>query len=130
MSNCSTKVYPPDRWGAFHPHPCGKKEWKDGYCKIHHPESVEQRRKKSQERFDARIKNPAVEDLERALAAMTAERDAARVTVLREVRDEIKSRMIPGDPLPTVGFYAIGGHNARAEEVSRINTMIENEEGR
>ncbi len=58
---CKYKVYPHDRWGAFHPHQCHKNTWKDGYCKQHHPDTVkardEAREKRWKEEEDARRKN-------------------------------------------------------------------------
>ena len=32
-------------------HQCYNKPWKDGYCKIHHPDTVAARRKKSDEQY-------------------------------------------------------------------------------
>ncbi len=43
--------------GGWHSHRCTKKVWKDGYCKIHHPESVEARRKKSEVLYEEKTKN-------------------------------------------------------------------------
>lgn len=41
---------------GFHTFSCSRKAWKDGYCKQHHPDSVEERRKKSEQLFEQRIK--------------------------------------------------------------------------
>ncbi len=48
---CKQSVYPNDRWGAYHPHQCCKRVWKDEFCKTHHPESVEARQQKSERRW-------------------------------------------------------------------------------
>ena len=71
---------------------CSFKAWKDGYCKIHHPESVAARSKKSEERYQAqRAKSPyvllqksneLVEQLERENEALR--KDAERYRWLRE----------------------------------------------
>ncbi len=45
---CGKRVYPNDRWGAFHPHQCHRKVWKDGFCKQHHP-SIEEARQLAKE---------------------------------------------------------------------------------
>lgn len=37
-------------------HQCYNKSWKDGYCKIHHPDSVAARRKKSDEQYEIKQK--------------------------------------------------------------------------
>ncbi len=37
---------------SFHGHPCTRKAVKDGYCRQHHPDSVEERRKKSAQRWE------------------------------------------------------------------------------
>ena len=47
-------------------HPCGKNVWKDGYCKIHHPESVAARRAKSEARWEEKKKQSAWYKLEQA----------------------------------------------------------------
>ncbi len=31
---------------------CSNKEWKDGFCKIHHPDSVKSRQEKSRKRWE------------------------------------------------------------------------------
>jgi hypothetical protein len=83
-NRCKTKVWPQ---GEFHSHRCNFKAVKDGYCKKHHPDAVEARRKASEERW--RIKwdnNPIVvahkkivvleskiAELERIITALEAE---------------------------------------------------------
>ena len=47
---CSARVYPTDRWGAFHPYQCNKKSVvvRDGklYCKVHDPEYIKAKQDK------------------------------------------------------------------------------------
>ena len=43
---CRETVSDNERWPSFHQ--CSRKIWKDGYCKTHHHDSVEERRKKSE----------------------------------------------------------------------------------
>jgi hypothetical protein len=51
---CKAYVMEP---GGFHQHQCYKPIWRDGYCKIHHPTSVEKREKEKEERYELRYKN-------------------------------------------------------------------------
>lgn len=56
---CKQRVIPNERWGAFHMRQCSKSAWKDGFCKIHHPDSIKERDIKAQERYEERKKtNP------------------------------------------------------------------------
>lgn len=45
---CKKKAYHSGAWNSYS---CGKKAWKDGYCKMHHPDEVKRRDK---ERADKR----------------------------------------------------------------------------
>ena len=56
---CKETVYPNERWGSFYPHQCEKKIWKDGYCKIHHPDTVAEMRRKSDEQYKIKQKQSA-----------------------------------------------------------------------
>ena len=74
---CNEKVYPPSTWGSFHGHQCTRKDWKDGYCKQHHPDSVAKRELKKEERWNKkqqnspwnqlRIANKRIQELEELL---------------------------------------------------------------
>ena len=57
MDKCKKKVYPRGMWSSFHGHQCTKPAWKDGYCKIHHPENVERRQEKSNKRWEEKRNN-------------------------------------------------------------------------
>lgn len=37
--------------GQFSDYPCSRKDWKDGFCKQHHPDSVKKRRDDAYARF-------------------------------------------------------------------------------
>ena len=54
---CKREVYPNERWGAFHPYQCSRKIWKDGYCKIHHPDTEAEREKKRTEKWEREREN-------------------------------------------------------------------------
>lgn len=41
-------------WKDFHNYQCSRKPWRDGYCKQHHPDTVEQRKAESMERWQAK----------------------------------------------------------------------------
>ena len=38
--------------GAWHSHECLRPIWKDGKCKIHHPESIAKRKKERDEKYE------------------------------------------------------------------------------
>lgn len=40
--------------GTWHSHRCTKPEWKDGWCKVHHPETVEKRNTEKEIRWKKR----------------------------------------------------------------------------
>lgn len=50
---CKTTV--PDGTG-WHRYQCSRKDWKDGYCKQHHPDIVKARRQASLEKWDKESK--------------------------------------------------------------------------
>ena len=54
---CKESVVPAEQWGSFHTRQCHRKIWRDGYCKQHHPDAVEERRKKSEEKFRLKMEN-------------------------------------------------------------------------
>lgn len=63
---CKEQVSGPGRFGSFYMHRCTKPEWKDGYCKAHHPESYEARYQESLKREEERRKqSPLYKALER-----------------------------------------------------------------
>lgn len=51
-NNCKGKSWQRDHFPYFQ-YPCSRKEWKDGYCKTHHPE---EKRKRNTERENAKEK--------------------------------------------------------------------------
>ena len=50
---CNKTMYH-DMWSKGRP--CGRKVWKDGFCKIHHPESVKARQDRADARWEERKK--------------------------------------------------------------------------
>jgi len=42
--------------GTYHSLPCKRNVWKDGWCKIHHPETVAARIAKSEARWKEKMK--------------------------------------------------------------------------
>jgi len=50
------KMVASDGYGFRH-HQCNRTIWKDGYCKQHHPDTVEARRKKRDEKWEIDRKN-------------------------------------------------------------------------
>lgn len=56
MSRCKTEV--PQRGMAFARWAqCSRKSWKDGYCKQHHPDTVEARNIKLRKQYEEKQKN-------------------------------------------------------------------------
>ena len=51
---CKERVQNEGRWPGSHQ--CSYKVWKDGYCKIHHPEMVEARRAAADKRYEEKRK--------------------------------------------------------------------------
>jgi hypothetical protein len=60
MKQCKAMFWPQGNWHQKH---CTKLEWKDGFCKIHHPDSVAERQKKSDERYRAKMDNSPITKL-------------------------------------------------------------------
>jgi hypothetical protein len=63
---CRKSVYPA---GMRFPraHRCQKKVWKDGFCKIHHPDNVKVRREKSEARHREQYEQSPIFRLGRAV---------------------------------------------------------------
>lgn len=57
---CKQTVYPNERRGSFYPHSCKKPIWKDGFCKVHHPDSQEKRAEESRIRFEKKMENDPI----------------------------------------------------------------------
>lgn len=62
QGKCKELVY--RGWGCISR--CDNNAWKDGYCKIHHPESVAARRAKSMAHYEEKKKQSAWYKLEQA----------------------------------------------------------------
>ena len=82
-TRCKETVYPNETWGSFHGHQCRHKTWQDGYCRVHHPDTIKARQAESQKRHEAkRETNPRVR-LFRATERIAAlEAELARVPEL------------------------------------------------
>lgn len=89
---CTEKVYPQERFGSFHPHQCYNKEWKDGFCKIHHPESIKKRKEKSAIAYQKNFENSYYMQLKKAyerLHIVAAERDNGKKAILEAEANEV-----------------------------------------
>lgn len=51
-SKCKESVM----WDSWHSRQCTRKIWNDGFCKQHHPETVKERQKESQRKWEERRK--------------------------------------------------------------------------
>jgi hypothetical protein len=49
LDKCKKKISSDSR--GFYFHQCTRKIWKDGFCKIHHPESIEKKQKLANQRW-------------------------------------------------------------------------------
>jgi hypothetical protein len=56
-NRCKKRVFPSGTYGAFNGYQCHNKPWKDGYCKVHHPETVKARQEKSMKQREAKREN-------------------------------------------------------------------------
>lgn len=80
-----------DRTG-FHPYQCTRKEWKDGYCKQHHPETVAKRETEKEKRREEKKQNSSwyrLAEAEKKVARLEAENKALRKEILN-LREIIK----------------------------------------
>lgn len=58
IRRCATSVNGEGRFGgAFNRHQCTRKVWKDGYCKLHHPDTVAARNAKTLARQEESYRN-------------------------------------------------------------------------
>ena len=67
--------------GGFHGHQCSRKAVKDGYCKIHHPDSVKARREKSAQRYKEQYAKSPIGLLKKArekIESLTQQLESAR----------------------------------------------------
>lgn len=66
--NCKASVSSRAGWMI---HQCSRKIWKDGWCKQHHPESIAERDRKTDERYETKRANSVYGRLERCQAKLT-----------------------------------------------------------
>lgn len=90
---CNVTVYPSERWGGFHGHPCGNTAsvehegtW---YCRIHSPEAVERRRAESDARWKAQRQADEQRRAEAAEQIRRADLFPQLVDALIRLRNEI-----------------------------------------
>lgn len=53
--HCMRTVYPKNGFGSISGHRCGRPIWKDGWCKVHHPNSVMARQIESKAKWDKKM---------------------------------------------------------------------------
>jgi len=85
MEKCKATVYPKERYGSFHGHRCHRFEWKDGYCKQHHPETQKLREEKSELKYKEKMERNPYRLLEKA---------EARIKELEMEIEELKRKVI------------------------------------
>ena len=72
-TRCKEKISGSGRYGGFHLHQCSRKIWKDGYCKTHHPDSVNERSKKSMEDWQKKEANSPLNRAKQRIKELEAE---------------------------------------------------------
>jgi hypothetical protein len=82
-SRCKKTVYPNEQWGAFHPHQCNRKVWKDEYCKQHHPDTVKERRDKRNKVWEEKFKT--MKDADRRFRAMVKACESVDTNTLEKI---------------------------------------------
>lgn len=80
MSRCKEMVSTPGVWSKSHQ--CSRKEWRDGWCKQHHPDSVDARRKLAEERYKQQQENSPWRRLQKK--DMEIEQLKSELSALRE----------------------------------------------
>ena len=65
-------------WNGYTVHLCSRKDWKDGFCKQHHPDSVKKRREDADARYKAKMAAVAETQYQAKLAEDTALQDQQR----------------------------------------------------
>ena len=65
VEKCKAQVY--GRGLPFKGAKCSKPIWKDGYCKIHHPESVKKRREDSDRKYQEKLANDPIHKMRREI---------------------------------------------------------------
>jgi hypothetical protein len=73
-------------WGqsSFNSYSCSRNAWKDGYCKQHHPDTVTERRKKSDAAYEIKRKQSPLYKLQQAIV---------KIKALEEENKELKQRL-------------------------------------
>ena len=79
---------------GFHFYQCSRKPVKDGYCKQHHPDSVAERRRKAEEKYEAERKKSAWYQLSEARE--TIEIMQSVIDRLNAEVEELKEALILG----------------------------------
>lgn len=65
-------------WDGWYHRPCSNKAKRDGYCMVHHPESVEKRQKAAMKRYEEKKRRSPWARLERAEARVVELEGAIR----------------------------------------------------
>ena len=91
---CDTKISGKGRYGSFQRHSCGRLIWKDGKCKVHHPESVQIRYEKSIKHAEEKNKESIWYKYQKAQDRIVALEMEVIVALEKEVA-ALKERLYP-----------------------------------
>jgi len=73
--------------GGYHTHQCSREIWKDGFCKLHHPDTVRQRTDETEARWKAKMA-----DTPMAKAGKRIQELEARVKELEGIIEQLFNR--------------------------------------
>ena len=87
---CKAKVFDGFRWGG---RGCSRNAVNDGFCKQHHPDTQKERNKKSQEKYEEKVKQSASYKLKIATEenAKLREQNAKLVAALGKARSTMEA---------------------------------------
>ena len=91
MEQCKERVSN----NGWHWHTCRKPIWKDGYCKIHHPESVQKRIEKSIEKEKEKYElSPLgrLEEAQKEIEKLKKENEKLKKAIQQNVSSRLKER--------------------------------------
>ena len=79
---CKERVF-----GEYHFRQCSRKPWKDGYCKQHHPDTIEKRKKEQDQRWEEKRKKDPIEVAYKKIKELEAQIEKMKKAI--DIRDRI-----------------------------------------
>ena len=117
MERCKKQYF--KNWSNYQ---CQNKAWKDGFCKIHHPDTIKARRDKSAKRWEEKWKK----DEDRFQKTEESKKDTERLDFLEKNAKKVQCVEIFGEGY----FWSVGlnynSYNTLREAIDR-EMELENE---